>query len=61
MRAMQLLNEGEERNIVAKGHYNFTQNQVLEYTTFTDAVYQFKTPLTYDAAFEGMMIGISIS
>ena len=55
MRAMQLLNEGEERNIVAKGHYNFTQNQVLEYTTFTDAVYQFNTPMTYDAAFEGML------
>lgn len=54
-RAMAMLNEDKERNLMAKGHYNFSQNKVLEYTTYSDDVYKFKVPATCDEAFEGLM------
>jgi hypothetical protein len=52
--ALNLLNEGKERNLVAKGRYNFTKNQVLEYERFVDQVYHAQRA-TYDEAFENMM------
>ena len=55
IRAMTLLSEGKEQNIMAKGHYNFTKNLVLEYSTYRDDIYQITTPMSYDAAFNGMM------
>lgn len=54
-RAMTMLNEGQERDLIAKGHYNFTRNEVLDYKTYSNDVYSFNLPMTYDAAFAGMM------
>ena len=54
-RAVSLLGEGKEQNIVAKGHYNFTKNKVLDYNTYFDKAYQIEDTTSYDEAFAGMM------
>jgi len=54
-RALSLLGEGEEQNIVARGHYNLTKNRVLDYKTFIDKAYQIGPTTSYDEAFAGMM------
>jgi two-component system sensor histidine kinase/response regulator len=54
-RALELLRQEQEENIVAKGHYNFTKNQVLEYTAFLNQVYTTRQGTTFDDAFAGFM------
>ena len=54
-RALNLLRENNEGNVVAKGYFNLTRNKILEYTTYLKDVYQSSTNVTYDAAFAKML------
>jgi PAS domain S-box-containing protein len=53
--AKSTLRDGKETNIVAKGHYNFTQNKVLQYESYLEKIYSFDNSITYDEAFNGFM------
>lgn len=53
--AMRIFGEDRPQNIVARGHYNFTRNEVLSYMAYANDVYSFPLPISYDAAFAGMM------
>lgn len=53
--AMRMLGEIRTQNMVARGHYNFSRNQVLDYRTYADEFYELQLPMTYDKAFAGMM------
>ena len=53
--AMRLQGEIRSQNLVARGRYNFTRNEVVEYRTYAAEIYQVQLPMTYDAAFQGMM------
>ena len=52
--ALNMLNEGKERNLVSKGRYNFTTNKVLEYRYYIDQAFRVEQA-TYDDAFDKMM------
>jgi len=49
--AVQGLSEDKNQNLVARGYYNFTKNQVLNYTVYHDKLYQVELPAAYDEIF----------
>ena len=53
--AMRMLGNAKSQNMVASGHYNFTRNAVIDYSTCVENVYALQLPMTYDEAFEGLM------
>lgn len=53
--AQSMLRSGKVTNLVATGHYNFTQNKVLQYEAYIDKIYSFPNTTTYDAAFNGLL------
>ena len=50
-RELGYLRQTDENNLVAKGHYNLTENVVLEYTTKNDNIFKVEPGSSYDDAF----------
>lgn len=51
-REVGYLRQNDDNNLVAKGHYNLTQNLVLEYTTKNDRIYRVSPGTSYDDAYK---------
>jgi PAS domain S-box-containing protein len=55
-REMHYLRHNSDESLLAKGHYNLTQNLVLEYeSSMKQKIYSFKPGISYDKAYEGML------
>ncbi len=50
-RELNILQQTDEYNLAAKGHYNLTKNIVLEYTTRNKKFFQVQPGISYDDAF----------
>jgi len=50
-REIGYLRQTDDNNLVAKGHYNLTQNRVLEYATKDDRIFRVAAGTAYDEAF----------
>ena len=53
--AVRTLSEDRSKNLVARGYYNLTKNQVLKYTTYKGKLYNLQLPVSYDEAFENFL------
>lgn len=57
VREMNYMRHANDDHLLAKGHYNLTKNKVLSYITGNnDNVYHVKQGITYDEAYEGMLV-----
>lgn len=55
-REMNYLRHNSSESLIAKGHYNLSQNLVLEYdSNIRQKVYTFRPGISYDEAYEGML------
>lgn len=51
-REQQFLKETGESNLVAKGHFNLTKNEVIEYTQNNKAILDITPDMSYDSVFD---------
>ena len=51
-RELGFLRQADENNLLAKGHYNITQNTVLEYSTKNDDIFRVEPGIPFDKAFQ---------
>ena len=55
-REIEYLRHNSDETLIAKGHYNLSQNCVLEFECAKlDNIYTYPTTLTYDEVYEGML------
>jgi len=55
-REMEYLRHNSDESLIAKGHYNLSQNLVLEYdSSVRQKIYTFRPGISYDEAYSGML------